>query len=144
LRVVAWRQQTQAGLETELANLHVSRSRLLHTWADEHNLRVDDWGETDGSRHAEFVELILPLAQAALAAAVGVLVKEYVDRFGLRRAKGKAAAETVPTPLMAVTIVNERGGTIIFLDRSNEADFRAAYSRVANRSWRGREVATGR
>jgi hypothetical protein len=104
---------------------------------------VDDWGETDSPRHAEFVELILPLAQTVLAAAVGVLVKEYVDRFGRRRAKRKAAAETGPTPLMAVTIVNERGGTVVFLDRSKEADFQAAYSRVGNRSWCGREVVTG-
>lgn len=81
VRLVVWRQQTAAGLPTELAQLHGSRSGLLHSWADEHHLRVDDWGETDSPRHAEFVELILPLAQTVLAAAVGVLVKEYVDRF---------------------------------------------------------------
>ena len=110
--------------------MHAARAALLHTWADDANLEVIDWGETDCEYPREFVEILVPIGVEVLKAALGTLVSEYVKRFYAKR-RGSTQRTGTPsegteapqvTPLMAVTVVNQRGGTVIFRDRASPAE----------------------
>ena len=140
VRIVAWRQQTPGSNDPDIAELHAERAALLHWWANAHGVDVTDWGATDGSRHAEFVEL-QAVAEAVLTAALTALATGYVTRF-FEKKKAKEAKEaggdqqaagTPPPdvrPLLALTVVNESGGTVVVLDPTRSADVASTIDQV--------------
>lgn len=149
IRVVAWRQRTPTWPHPDLASLHAERAALLHWWAEAYQLEVADWGLTDGDVAKEYVQLLLEIGQAALTAGLGALATGFVNRFFEQR-KAKAANEAraaVPDgqapppdsrPLLAVNLLNERGGTVIvFAGGTDKLD--RAIAQVTDPTWRGRQ-----
>ncbi len=155
VRVVAWRQRTSGSSDPEHEVLHRERAALLHRWATDSDLTVGDWGETDGERPREFVEMLLSVSQAALAAGLGALmsgsVKAYFDRKSAKAGKpaaprGAPAPDQVgegmaaPTPLFAVTIVNQSGGTIVVMYSPAKQESRRLSMQVLDPGWTGSET----
>jgi hypothetical protein len=60
--------------------LHRDRSKLLHGMVDALALEVRSWGETDESYPREWVEIAIAVTSATVAAAVGEVVKAWLDR----------------------------------------------------------------
>jgi hypothetical protein len=143
VRIVAWRQQTPGSNDPEIPDLHAERAALLHWWADAHGVDITDWGATDGARPAEYAEL-LAVVEAVVTAALTALATGYVTRF-FEKKKAKQAKESEEArrdeqaaetpapdvrPLLALTVVNESGGTVIVLDPTRSGDIATAIDQV--------------
>jgi hypothetical protein len=143
LRVVAWRQRTPTWPHPDLPQLHAERAALLHWWANEHDVPIGEWGETDAERPAEFVVLLVSkVVVPVLAAALTGLVKDYVKRRGERRRSVEASEGSPPPegdPLMALTVVNESGGTVIIYNSTDQSAKERALALVLDPRWQGRE-----
>lgn len=151
VRVVAWRRLAETSSAPDLQSIHSERAALLHWWADAYQLEVDDWGETDAQRPAEFVELLIHVGETVLTAGIGALATEYVNRFFVRRKAKKAekealaghSGELVPPPnalpLRALTIVNQSGGSVVILDGLSPDDAARVIAQVMNPKWKGTE-----
>ena len=146
LRVVAWRQRTDRWPDPDLLMLHQGRSQLLHRWVDEHNLVVTDWGQTDGERPAENVQLLLQLAETGVTVGLTALITESVKAFfDYRKAKRTETASketekspTAPTdeiPLFGVTIINESGGTVVVMHPPKAAEVAPLIQQVIDPAW---------
>jgi hypothetical protein len=151
VRVVAWRQRTSTWPDPDLVSIHAERATLLHWWADAYGLEVDDWGHTDAERPSEFVEILLEVGQAALAAGLGALASGFVKQyFEARKAKSAKKAnlehvQEVPPPpdcrpLFALTIVNQSGGTVVVLDAVASGQVSQSIAQATDPTWRGQEL----
>ena len=146
LRVAAWRHRPPTWPHPDLATIHEERRALLHWWADAYEVAIEDWGQTDAERPSEFVELLVEVSQVALSAGLGALATEFVRRFFSRASPARpdgGEAEAAPPdvrPLMAVTIVNQSGGTVIVRDAAPPGDVARALDQVREPGWRGRTV----
>jgi hypothetical protein len=60
--------------------LHQARSRMLHGMVDALDLTVEDWGQTDTEYPREVVEIVIALGSAALSAAIGEIVRHWLER----------------------------------------------------------------
>lgn len=157
LRVVAWRQRTVTWPHPDLVPLHAERAILLHRWATDNEIDVGDWGATDAERPAEFVEFLLDVGQATLVAGLGALASEHVKAY-FERKKVRAAnradttkatqaarsgpiAESSPvTPLFAISIVNQSGGTVVVMNPPAQQEIDRLLGQVMDARWRGREI----
>ncbi|MER5465903.1 hypothetical protein ABT010_35650 [Streptomyces sp. NPDC002668] len=151
VRVVAWRALAETSSAPDLQSIHSERAALLHWWADAYQLEVDDWGETDAQRPAEFVELLIHIGETVLTAGIGALATEYVNRFFVRRKEKRAkkaltsqSGELPPPPnalpLRALTIVNQSGGNVVILDGLSTEDAARVIAQVMNPKWKGTEL----
>jgi hypothetical protein len=151
VRLAAWRHRTPNWPHPDLVPIHEERAALLHWWVSAYDVEVNDWGNTDAERPSEYVEMLLEVSQATLTAGLGALMSEFVRRF-FERKKGKAEknkedrqqdGDAVPPevrPLMAVTIVNQSGGTVVVRDAVSLGDAALAIDRLTDPRWRGRTV----
>lgn len=153
LRVVAWRQRTPTYPHPDLERLHAERAALLLDWARANSVEVRNLDELGTGRPAEFVEMIVDVAQATLTAGLGALVSGYVraffegrnkrandaagraDRSGSRASAESNDAQSALTPLFAVTIVNESGGTVVVMGSPTARETERLLKDVTRRDW---------
>lgn len=160
LLVVAWRQRTESWPHPDLAMLHADRAALLHRWAESEGIDVQQWGETDAERPAEFVQMIVTKAvetavTAGLTTLISASVKAFFDYRKSRstqsaaapaadpegETRGSTASPTGQIPLLALTIVNESGGTLVVMNPpKRKKDEAALLVQVMDPIWGGKDL----
>jgi hypothetical protein len=57
--------------------LHKARARMLHAMAEELDLKVMDWGETDSTYPREFVEIVVAVSSQLIAETISTYIKRW-------------------------------------------------------------------